>query len=504
MASQFDDLDAFWDIGSLVPRKSAKKMPAFSEGPKMADLQTDGEIPSENDTGRLRLNFNKNSKTVTYQPTYNPLISSVSITWQENRYGFYADFRKDAVAWRKLPVSKCGFVPFFSYAPQHSQLTETQKSYYLWWRHQAENGEYLPCDYSYFWLFVYEIINLPDVIPPDQGAKLLARLWGAYHRILPRINKYMAVWLADYCLVNNVPCPHGELCAFLPVVLENASFKEFYLGGSKELSDVGVLGLLALLSEYNWQGSRYAKEHADLFSEHMPRAMGQVLHSLFENGHIFYSDNARVLTGHTAFSCALCAGDTKCVLTVYGSSFSHMKTVRATVTAAAKYAENCLRAHLSLRSRLAVPSTFLPFYRRMLDSYFEKNLPKKKKPAEPIPAYEAQYDAPAIKTDFRMAEKIEVSSWDVTRLLVTEEEEETVIPFKREEEKEDSQLSITQKDALSRLLEKGSIKNLSGSDFEQINELALASEIGDVVLEFDGEAYRIIEDYREEVRKWIS
>ena len=103
-----------------------------------------------------------------------------------------------------------------------------------------------------------------------------------------------------------------------------------------------------------------------------------------------------------------------------------------------------------------------------------------------------------------MAEKIEVSSWDVTRLLVTEEEEETVIPFKREEEKEDSQLSITQKDALSRLLEKGSIKNLSGSDFEQINELALASEIGDVVLEFDGEAYRIIEDYREEVRKWIS
>jgi hypothetical protein len=40
--------------------------------------------------------------------------------------------------------------------------------------------------------------------------------------------------------------------------------------------------------------------------------------------------------------------------------------------------------------------------------------------------------------------------------------------------------------------------------FEHINELSLLSDIGDVVLSFNGESYAITEDYEEEIRQWIS
>ncbi|MBQ7377409.1 MAG: TerB N-terminal domain-containing protein [Clostridia bacterium] len=522
MASGFDDLDAFWDIGSLMPKKVKKPLSSFSAGPRMvevvADVGTENPVAVKECDLSLEVGQTKNSST--YQPTDNSLITSVTVTRRENRYGFYADFRQDAAAWRGLGAEEAPFVSFFSYAPQYRQMNEAQKKYYLWWRSCAERQEYLPCDCSYFWLYVYEIINLPDVISPTQGALLLARIWAAYRQKMPKINKYMAVWLADYCLVHAVPCPHAELRPFLPTVLENASLKEFYLWGESTLSDSRILGLLALLSEYDWQSSRYAEEYSELFHEHLPHAMSPVLHELFDSGLIRYGENASVISTHSAFLGALCAGETKCTLTVCGYAFSHMSTVRATVTAAVKYAENCLRAQLSLRSRLSVP-TFLPSeLRRLIDAYFASHSVKKKtSPAKVPPAYEAFYDAPAGITDFAEASRIESNSWDVTKLLIPDEEllADTNAAAPQEDESAPDRasrvLSAQEKEFLSLLLQRRPTEAIAAARkaelspetlFEHINELSLLSDIGDVVLAFDGESYAITEDYEEEIRQWIS
>ncbi len=522
MASGFDDLDAFWDIGSLMPKKVKKPPFSFSAGPKMVDVVSNADSEGSVTVKEcdLSLGATETGNSTTYQPTYNSLITAVTVTRRENRYGFYADFRKDAAAWRTLVAEECAFVPFFSYAPQYRQLNEQQKQYYLWWRRCAERQEFLPCDYSYFWLYVYEIINLPDVIAPSDGALFLARIWAAYHRKMPKINKYMAVWLADYCLVHAVPCPHEELRPFLPTVLENASLKEFYLWGGRSLSDSGIFGLLALLSEYDWQSSRYAKEYSALFYEHLPHALVPVLHELLDSGLIRYGENASVISTHSAFLGALCAGETKCVLTVCGYAFSHMSTVRATVTAAVKYAENCLRAQLSLRSRLAVPPLLFPELRRMIDAYFtEHSVKKNTQRVKEVPAYEAFYEAPRGVTDFAEAEKIESNSWDVTKLLVSEEElaeatENSLVQTENTPCGADADvLSALEKEFLNLLLNRESaaaIAAVRGAElspealFEHINELALRSDIGDVVLVFDGERYAITEDYEEEIRQWIS
>ncbi len=484
----------------------------------VANVGAEGPITVKECDLSLEIGQTKNSTT--YQPTDNSLITSVTVARRENRYGFYADFRQDAAAWRELAAEESPFVSFFSYAPQYRQMNEAQKKYYLWWRSCAERQEYLPCDYSYFWLYVYEIINLPDVIAPERGALLLARIWAAYRQKMPKINKYMAVWLADYCLVHAVPCPHEELRSFLPTVLENASLKEFYLWGASTLSDSGIFGLLALLSEYDWQSSRYAEEYSELFHEHLPHAMAPVLHELFDSGLIRYGESASVISTHTAFLGALCAGETKCVLSVCGYAFSHMSTVRATVTAAVKYTENCLRAQLSLRSRLSVPPCLPSELRRLIDSYFASHPVKKKNtPQKETPAYEAFYDAPSGVTDFAEAVRIESDSWDVTKLLVPDEEssvEPNAEAFQVDEtapDRDGGVLTPQEKEFLGLLLQRKPSEAIAAARkaelspealFERINELSLLSDIGDVVLTFDGESYAITEDYEEEIRQWIS
>ena len=84
------------------------------------------------------------------------------------------------------------------------------------------------------------------------------------------------------------------------------------------------------------------------------------------------------------------------------------------------YAENKIRAHISVKSRLTVYS--LPNdLREVIDLYFVNNLPnvrrivkKQSKPEE----YEALYDLPRKKLDLHNADKIEQESWNTTKELV--------------------------------------------------------------------------------------
>ena len=185
------------------------------------------------------------------------LIKRVTVKRRVDKYDFYESFRKAALLYYDYYTDKCDFAEFYSYMPQYSQLKDAQRSYYFYWRYMLRHGKYIRTDYSYVYLYVYEILNLPDKIPPEEGIRLLCSLWREYRKSLPRLDNYFSIWVQDYCLVHRLPCPEKELGEFLPKCIASADFKEFYLSDIKNAGEGGVLAMLAFLSDYDWTRGKF-------------------------------------------------------------------------------------------------------------------------------------------------------------------------------------------------------------------------------------------------------
>ena len=518
--------DDFWDLGKLLPTRKVHVPPA--PVPIVTAPVESGEEPLRDEDRILHIpkaELPKEEEEYTYIPEDNALITSVTVIRRPSAFMSYHQFRVQAQKYISCEGIPSQPVPFFSYVPQYAHMSEEQKQYYFYWRRCVGEGTFLPCDIAYLYLYFYEIINLPDCIPPAEGARRFATVVAAYHRMHPKILPYAALWLADYCLVHGVPCPTELLRPCLPDILSHSGLKEFYLGTSQDLSRCHVDALMALASDYRWQSSRYAKEDAlPLFEAHIPAAIRLVLERLLHDGVVKTPYN-KTVRRYDAFCGAVCAGDIKRSIKVVYYSVSHTEHLRQVLTAAVKYAENRLRMHLSVKSRLNV--TALPaVYKEIIDAYFAKALPARSTPAT-MPEYEKQYDAIGAGVNFDDALRIEAASWDNTRLLVTEEElpaeilrEEGSMPIPEASiakadapppapVEEEAAVSVAfLKAVLGRdITEQARVCSLQGRSSEllaaEINEL-FYDLIGDSVLEPDEDGYRIISDYLEEVTEWIE
>lgn len=528
MSSEQDD---FWDLDKLLPGKGRKASPPPPQPVATVEVQSGQDAPSSEE-GKLhfktRIREQPPEETYSYAPQDNPLIASVTVIRRSAAFSYYHQFRIQAERYLEVPGEECPYVPFFSYVPQYQHLEDAQRKYYFYWRQCVREGKYLPCDISYLLLYFYEIINLPHKIPPEKGALLLASCWAAYQEKLPKLNPYMSQWLADYCLVHRVPCPNEVVRPFLPRILSVSTMKEFYLGSSADLSECKVDALLSLASDYNWRVGRYATgEYAPLFEKHLRGAASVVLRSLLESGEE-RTPYEKVTKQYEAFCGSLCAQNVKCSLRVEYYPISHTESLRRILTATVKYAENCLRSSLAIKSRLSVPP--LPEkYRALVDAYFRAALPKAQKQKEPPPAYMRQYDAPQGPVSFARAADIELASWEVTRCLVgedTEEEpaagqpEESVAPpAEAEAPKSGAQPAegpmglsgrqlaflrgcLTEDAAVQRAeaaAEGQSVKSMG----DRINELVYDA-FGDVVLQEAECGFAVIPDYQEEVTQWTQ
>ena len=232
--SRNEEKDGFWDIEKLIPKKKAPTLSPFATKPAVVDYSV--AVPTSDNTEKKReeqkltfagMRMEEGEAETTYFPE-NTLIKSVTVRRPKERYDFYDSFRKAALLYFDCPGEKCEFAQFYSYMPQYSQLTKAQKSYYFYWRQEMRCGRFIRTDYSYLYLYVYEIINLPDRIEPEKGIKLLTSLWREYRKALPRMDMYFSIWVRDYCLVHELPCPINEIKDFAFDVIRISDFKEYY------------------------------------------------------------------------------------------------------------------------------------------------------------------------------------------------------------------------------------------------------------------------------------
>lgn len=563
------DIDSFWDLNSLLPNKrpvtpaprqtntdtveltlngASSQHSGVSIPPRASDpiaSQGGGQRAVSDPVYGREHRSRPLDPYLIYQPT-GRLLRRVEVSKWDSHFNFYESFRADAKRLWDRKGTPCAPVSFFSYIPQYSQLKYSQLKWYLWWRTNIYDGIYLQCDFCYILLFIYEIINSPDLLPPEKGLELLCDIWLNYRDEHPRIDIYLCDWLCDYCLIHRLPCPSARLEPILGVIVETASLKEFYMDTGNR-GDAGA-SILFYTSLYDWHKSRYVtNENLSVFSTHLHGAFDEAYRLLAENADEFAKE---FRTERTAYEGALCSYDMKRTVAVEYVSYTRSQKLRFVVTDIIKYSENRIRMALGIRSRLKVES--LPdSIRACIDRYFDLNLPAPKKTRTRAAnrfEYEAReydklYEPVSTELSLENALKIEESSWSTTEILISafdgtesEPEEKTAprepvsLPETEPAPKaaantvktshgEDDEFAvlISALDSPSRLaltlLSEGdpsgaakaaeSAGVLPEALVDRINETAF-DIIGDSIIEPDTAGFKLISDYEGDIVKWLK
>ena len=515
-------LDDFWDIDAIVPKK---KSPAVTNTAKIQEISVTGKtninssVPLTSAPAKEKALLRATELLCEYKPA-NPLIKNVKLFKWPSAYNYYEKFKADARYFFSRTGDECEFTPFFSYIPQYHHLTKGQFAFYLWFRDNARQNKYIFCDFSYIMLYIYELINIPEMLTPKETLKRLTGIWVAYRERFPRLDKYLVEWICDFCLINGISPDLDELGTIYKDVVDAASFKEFYVPDATDTRDAYAHAAIASLSNYDFRRSKYAQgENKAAFEDHIVGAIGFAIEEnrLFDKGMMKTTTMRR-----DSFGGALCGSDLKRVIEVEHYSLSGSYELRSIITNAVKYAENSVRAALGIKSRLgnlSVPQGV----RESIDRYFMANLTKKKQKEE-IPEYERRYALPVSPISSENAKDIERESWKTTKLLVdafedtAEEapvqaiEESTyvagenvyadLIGILSDEDKEFIRLAL--KEDFER--EKELCQKLS-KPIDIIAELinsSAADICGDIILEANETGYTVIEDYKEEIANWID
>ncbi len=510
--------DGFWDIDKLVPKKKSKLSP-FAASVRATEYTVGGESKTEASERKITLKPTEESESDgrTYYPE-SALIKRVTVKRRIDKYDFYDSFRKAAEVYYDLKLPRCEFTPFYSYMPQYSQLTSEQKNYYFYWRGEVRRGKFIRCDYSYLYLYVYEILNLPERIPPEEGIRILTRLWREYRGTLPKIDAYFSVWIQDYCLIYELQCPTGEITDFLFDAIESSEWREFYLSGADIAGEAGTEVLLSYLSDYDWRRGKYVGgEHAAEYRTHTLAAMGLLLERLEIAS---YTGKETEIIRRDAFPHSLCTHSVKSRLEIEYFPVARDERLRSIVTGGVRYTENKLRGILGVKSRLAVKD-FPDEYKALIDGYFAAlvNEAQRKRIEAAAPEYLKLYAAPEERLSLSGADDIERASWSTTLRLVETDEvtdeastekqaDEPATEPPRESEPATSAdsygLSEERLVLIDRLLSgEAELGIEADAAIDEINE-AFSDGFGDIIIEMTEDGYSIIEDYKEEIKEWLK
>jgi hypothetical protein len=356
------------------------------------------------------------------------LIRKITVRTWETDTEFYNRFLSDALRSHNTPwtgsLEARDPVPYTSFVPQYAHMNASQLEYYRYVRENIRRGTPVPCDYPYVLIYIYEILNLPGPIPPEEGIGLLARIWTGYRKKFPRLDGALCEWVPDYCMIHGVALPE-ELLPLLPEIVPKAQFKEFYLDRAAASASDGMTLSKTVIensSDYNYRNSRYYAANRDAYESLIPAAVTRVLALEKEAGEGIFSLDRTYQMTRDSYVGAVAASSVKRRIDLDFVSFTRRADTRLLVTAMVKYAENRLRAVLGIKAKLGaegVPEKEAS----AIDAYFAPMMPtreqiqQKKEDAYMPPDYLKNYEAETTGFDPDEAAAIEAQSWANTSRL---------------------------------------------------------------------------------------
>ena len=483
-----ENIDAFWDIEDLIPQRPKKNItkPAYTDL-SATEIVLDSEqgkngepIPSR---AQLPERTEEKTNVIREYSLENSLIRNVRILPWPTVFEFYTKFRKDALRYFDLTHEACEYVYFFSYMPQYEQMTVSQMSYYLYWRAEARKENFLKTDINYLFLYAYEIINLPEKIPAEEGALLLSRLWKHYRNEFHYLDKYLGEWLCDYCMIYGVSPDWDALAEFAGDIAGKVSLPEFYMKDGK-LS----WGLISAISSYDYKNSKYYERYAQEYDRHIPKAVEQTVNRIIMKDPEAFGI-VPVKTVRDSYAGAVASRKAKCKIeisryAVRRSAARGDHDLKQIFGGLIKLAENRIRMYYGVKSRFS-PTGIDACMKEEISSYFNAVYPdstRKKQKKEEEEAYMALYEPKQTgKADIARALAIEEQAWETAELLTTEEEENDLFSDFLTEEPSEEMLAeekaqketpvqpfLTDSDSFSLALDESSFSDDTDGDFEFI------------------------------------
>ncbi len=472
----------------------------------------------------------------------NPLIKNVKVfSDKPGEQIFPRDslFMRERRAYLNRCEGEQAPVPYYSYSPRYSNMNKSQLRWYLWWRENFRKGVFLPTDDCYLTLYIYELVCSEDNEDIEQALNLMCQILNEYktHSSLNiAMRTMMCSLICDFCLIHGLNSPIAMLDEDNRKLFISTNFPEFFIDFSDINRKFSAQTASLSLSLYNYKKSKiYTEEKADLFSS----AIGGAVLSLFNN-----EKSYKAITSFTEGMYGCLTVEKALFPRLIGIvnkrakieiSYYQLSNIQSVITDAVRYSENKLREHLGIKNKLHILA-INPNVKEVIDTFFsEKYQPQptidRRKKAhryddsnEPHD-YDKLYDLPKLEISPERALMIERESWVTTRILTEafSENEDTQITFDTpptisQEVNSPPLVTPTDDDSLYAQIEQkvGDIVKFialcktaplyeqrqfalsRGSSLDEITDLineASTEIFGDIVIENDGSAYRIIEDY---------
>lgn len=566
--------DSFWDISEeIVSAKSVKKSSTASFDAPYAPAHVDTDpaeinLPSkEKDSGKIydsgtitrfvsNIPKKQNSERkllFEYHPK-NPLIKSIEVYTDNNADSIFATdnlFLRERRALLDRHGKEVPYTPFYSMMPRYSQMTKPQLLYYLWWRENIRQGVCLECDVSYAMLYAHELIASEDEDKSDVLFKL-CRLYSCSYKGKNISYFGLGDIICDFCILYNLPLPEEYLGDKLPEFMAYCKLPEFFIDISDRKNPNMHRKVMLAASVYNYKKSKHYPGNEDIFEKHI----SGVLKKIFEDDKSY-----AVLS---AFAMKSCNSQGDGVDNSYGNVLSSQKPffkipgltekqakikisyfplsfLQSSITDALRYAENKIRDHLGIKSKLNV-TTINPDIRNAIDEYASEFCPAMSHERQTALAekktvniYDRFYDVPKKELSLENALDIEKQSWETTKILVetfSEENEESAQTMSAQANEafdktvkdlpvQANEVSQTASDSSSEL---DAFRTILGKDFpflelclhgdiisqrkfasqslctleelcDRINDASLGI-IGDILIEESDDGYRVIDDYK--------
>lgn len=183
-------------------------------------------------------------------------------------------FAEEARQYVELRGEEAAFVPFMSYWPTYGVMSESQRSWYFYWRTEVRAERYPDTDLSYLFVHIYELINGIGWQDPEWGYEQLKRLWVNYRERFPQLDVYMQDWLVDYGFVHQVHISLTEIMeitsGFLPMEISDMELHRLLTSDMSKLS-------LKLLSRYYEYDITLNKFYRDQGQSALERYIPQVM-----------------------------------------------------------------------------------------------------------------------------------------------------------------------------------------------------------------------------------
>ena len=83
-------------------------------------------------------------------------------------------------------------------------MEKEQFQYYIYWRTYALEGNVMPCDASYFYVFIYELLTGVHASSKEGVYHILINTFKEYRNFDKKIEKYLIPWILAYCIINGM------------------------------------------------------------------------------------------------------------------------------------------------------------------------------------------------------------------------------------------------------------------------------------------------------------